>query len=55
MIYEITLTVSIHPDASFAKVGDHSRLENVYSLVESAMFDLDDLTLHDLEVMEQEE
>jgi hypothetical protein len=55
MTYEITLTVSIHPDAAFAKVEDHSRLENVYSLVESALFDIDDLTLHDLEVMEQEE
>lgn len=50
MKYEVTVTVSVHPEASFA--GTDDELENVYSLVESALFDVDDLIMKDLEVRE---
>lgn len=50
MKYEVTVTVKVHPEANFG--GTDDELENVYSLVESAVFDIDDLILEDLEVRE---
>lgn len=50
MKYEVTFTVEVHPEAAFA--GTDDELDNVYSLIESAIFDVDDLVLHDLEVRE---
>lgn len=50
MKYEVTITVSVHPDADFA--GTDDELETVYSLIESAVFDTDDLIMDDLEVRE---
>ena len=51
MRYEITLVVEVDRESAFARTDDE--MENVYSLVESAIFDLDDLKLHTLEVLEQ--
>ena len=50
MKYEVTITVSVHPDADFAGTDDEQ--ETVYSLIESAVFDTDDLIMDDLEVRE---
>lgn len=50
MKYEVTVLVSVHPEAAF--VGTDDELENVYGLVESALFDIDDLILNDVEVRE---
>jgi hypothetical protein len=52
MKYEVTILVGVHPEAAFT--GTDDELENVYSLVESAVFDIDDLKIHSLEVMEQD-
>jgi hypothetical protein len=52
MNYEVTILVGVHPEAAFA--GTDDEIENVYSLIESAVFDTDDLTLHTLEVLEVE-
>lgn len=53
MKYEVTIFVSVDPDADFA--GTDDEMENVYTLIESAVFDIDDLKLLNLEVLEQEE
>lgn len=50
MKYEVTIIVSVHPQADF--IGTDDELETVYSLIESAVFDADDLILDDLEVRE---
>lgn len=50
MKYEVTILVDVHPEAAFA--GTDDEMENVYGLIESAIFDVDDLVLHDLEVRE---
>ena len=50
MNYEVTILVEVHPEAAFA--GTDDEMENVYSLIESAVFDIDYLTLHTLDVME---
>jgi len=52
MRYEVTIVVGVDKDADFA--GTDDEMENVYSLVESAIFDIDDLKLLTLEVMEQD-
>jgi hypothetical protein len=52
MKYEVTLVVEVDKHADFAKTDDE--MDNVYSLVEAAMLDLDDLKLHTLEVLEQD-
>ncbi len=51
MKYEITMVVEVDKESDFA--GTDDEMENVYSLVESAIFDLDDLKLYTLEVLEQ--
>lgn len=50
MRYEITLVVKVDKDADFA--GTDDEMDNVYSLVESAILDLDDFELQTLEVLE---
>jgi hypothetical protein len=50
MKYEVTITVAVHPEAAF--VGTDDEMEQVYGLVESAMFDVDDLVVDELEVRE---
>ena len=50
MKYEVTIVVGVHEDADFA--GTDDELETVYSLMESAVFDTDDLILEDIEVRE---
>lgn len=51
MKYEVTLVVSVDKDSAFA--GTDDEIENVYGLIESAIFDIDDLKMHTLEVLEQ--
>lgn len=51
MKYEVTITVVVHPEADFA--GTDNEMEEVYQLVESAICDIDDLKLINLEVLEQ--
>ncbi len=50
MRYEITLVVKVDKEADFA--GTDDEMDNVYSLVESAILDLDDFKLQSLEVLE---
>lgn len=50
MKYEITILVEVHHDADYA--GTDDEMTNVYELVESAICDLDDLKLINLEVLE---
>lgn len=51
MKYEVTISLSVHPDADFA--GTDDEMEEVYELIESAICDIDDLKLINLEVLEQ--
>lgn len=50
MKYEITIVVEVHKDADYA--GTDDELTNVYEVVESAICDIDDLKLINLEVLE---
>lgn len=50
MRYEITLVVRVDKEADFADTDDE--MDNVYSLIESAILDLDDFKLQTLEVLE---
>ena len=50
MRYEITLVVRVDKEADFA--GTDDEMDNVYSLIESAILDLDDFKLQTLEVLE---
>jgi hypothetical protein len=50
MKYEVTVVVELHPEAAF--FGTDGEMEEVYSLVESAITDIDDLQIRELEVRE---
>lgn len=50
MKYEITILVAVDPDADYA--GTDDEMDNVYELIESAICDIDDLKLINLEVLE---
>jgi hypothetical protein len=52
MRYEITVLVKIHPEAAFFETN--SEMEEVYSLVESAIADIEDFQLEELEVREHD-
>lgn len=50
MRYEVTLTISVHPEADFA--GTDDEIESIYTLLESAIADIEDFKLYELEVRE---
>jgi len=51
MKYEVTILLELHEDADF--YGTDDALENIYSLMESAIGDIDDMKLLNLEILEQ--
>jgi len=50
MKYEVTIVVDLHPEATY--YGTEDELDNVYSLIEAAVLDVEDLKIEDLEVRE---
>jgi hypothetical protein len=50
MKYEVTIVVDLHPEAAY--YGTDDEMDNVYSIVESAIVDVEDLKLEELEVRE---
>lgn len=52
MKYEATILFQTHPQSDFAEMDDEERLRNIFELVESAMYDIDDLVLKNVDVME---
>lgn len=51
MKYEVTMTVKVDPNADFA--GTEDELELVFEMLDMAVFDLDDLIVEDLEVLQR--
>ena len=50
--YNITFSVTVDPDANFLEVDPRTNLSVLYDLIEDALYEIDDIVIHDLQVQE---
>ncbi len=50
MQYEIVINIDVDKDANFLEVGDVNSLESVKDLINNVFYDLDDITVNEIEV-----
>jgi|TARA_B100000131_G_scaffold291985_1_gene306016 osmotically-inducible protein OsmY len=51
MKYEVVINIEIDDDSNKLEVGDTSNLDTVTKLIESALYDIDDLEIEDIDVV----
>lgn len=49
-IYNISLVISVDPDASFLEVDNGGNQDVILELIEGQLYDLDDIKVEELEV-----
>lgn len=54
MQYNIQLSLSVDPDASFLEADRGTNLEVLRDLIYNAIYDIDDIKIHNLEVEEDD-
>ncbi len=54
MRYNCTLSFTVDPEASFLEVDRGTNLEVLRDLIYNAIYDIDDIKIHDLEVEEDD-
>ena len=52
--YNCTLSISVDPDASFLEADQDTNVEVLRDLIYNAIYDIDDIKIHDLEVEEDD-
>lgn len=52
--YNIQLSISVDPDASFLEADQDTNVEVLRDLIYNAIYDIDDIKIHDLEVEEDD-
>ena len=50
--YNIEFSISVDPDANFLEVDNRTALSVIYDLIESAIYEIDDVKINDLRVQE---
>ena len=50
MKYEVVINIEIDNDSNMLEVGDTSNLDTVTQLVVTALYDIDDLKIEDIDV-----
>ena len=51
MKFEITMTIEIEDDSNKLEVGDTNNLDTISNLIESVLYDIDDLEIEDIDVV----
>jgi osmotically-inducible protein OsmY len=51
MKYEVVINIEIDDDSNKLEVGDTSNLDTVTKLIESSLYDIDDLEIEDIDVV----
>lgn len=52
--YNLNLSISVDPEASFLEADRGTNLEVLRDLIYNAIYDIDDIKIHDLEVEEDD-
>ena len=51
MKYEVVINISVDDDSNMLEVGDTSNTDTITSIIESALYDVDDLEIEDIDVV----
>ena len=51
MKYEVIINIEVDDESNRLEVGDTSNLDTVTNLIESALYDIDDLEIEDIDVV----
>ena len=51
MKYEVVININVDDDSNMLEVGDTSNIDTITSIIESALYDVDDLEIDDIDVV----
>ena len=51
MKYEVIININVDDDSNMLEVGDTSNIDTITSIIESALYDVDDLEIEDIDVV----
>ena len=51
MKYEVVINIEIDNDSNMLEVGDTNNIDTITSAIESALYDIDDLEIEDIDVV----
>ena len=51
MKYEVIINIDIDDDSNMLEVGDTNNIDTITSAIESALYDIDDLEIEDIDVV----
>ena len=51
MEYEVVINIEIDNDSNMLEVGDTNNIDTITSAIESALYDIDDLEIKDIDVV----
>ena len=54
MKYEVVINIEIDNDSNMLEVGDTNNIDTITSAIESALYDIDDVTIIKCEVIEHD-
>ena len=51
MKYEVVININVDDDSNMLEVGDTSNIDTIINIIESALYDVDDLEIDDIDVI----
>jgi len=51
MKYEVVININVDDDSNMLEVGDTSNTDTITNIIESALYDVDDLEIEDIDVV----
>ena len=51
MKYEVVININVDDDSNMLEVGDTSNIDTITNIIESALYDVDDLEIEDIDVV----
>ena len=51
MKYEVVININVDDDSNMLEVGDTNNIDTITSAIESALYDVDDLEIEDIDVV----
>ena len=51
MKYEVVININVDDDSNMLEVGDTSNIDTITNIIESALYDIDDLEIEDIDVV----
>ena len=51
MKYEVVININVDDDSNMLEVGDTSNIDTITNIIESALYDVEDLEIEDIDVV----